>query len=136
GRRLGLGGGLLAPRGAGDGGERGKREERGAKHEGSGRAVHGRDSPTRSRGASTIRRRIRAPGGFLDPCGRRLYPAPVSDKPEEATGAAGGGGDRVFRAPKVTINRVYTRRGDGGQTRLVGGQLVPKDDGRIEAYGT
>jgi len=44
--------------------------------------------------------------------------------------------DRVFRAPKVTIHRVYTRQGDGGQTRLVGGQLVPKDDGRSEAYGT
>ncbi|MCC6556168.1 MAG: cob(I)yrinic acid a,c-diamide adenosyltransferase [Polyangiaceae bacterium] len=36
----------------------------------------------------------------------------------------------------MTIHRVYTRQGDGGRTRLVGGQLVPKDDGRIEAYGT
>jgi len=44
--------------------------------------------------------------------------------------------DRVFSAPKVTINRVYTRQGDGGQTRLVGGQRVPKDDARIETYGT
>ncbi|MCK6574564.1 cob(I)yrinic acid a,c-diamide adenosyltransferase [Myxococcota bacterium] len=41
-----------------------------------------------------------------------------------------------FRDPKVTINRVYTRAGDGGETRLVGGQSVGKDDLRIEAYGT
>ncbi|WP_437493206.1 cob(I)yrinic acid a,c-diamide adenosyltransferase [Sorangium sp. So ce1014] len=43
---------------------------------------------------------------------------------------------RVFSAPKITINRVYTRQGDGGLTRLVGGQRVPKDDTRIETYGT
>jgi cob(I)alamin adenosyltransferase len=36
----------------------------------------------------------------------------------------------------VVINRVYTRHGDGGLTRLVGGQRVSKDDPRIEAYGT
>jgi cob(I)alamin adenosyltransferase len=41
-----------------------------------------------------------------------------------------------FHAPHVTINRVYTRHGDGGETRLVGGQPVPKDDARLEAYGT
>jgi cob(I)alamin adenosyltransferase len=46
------------------------------------------------------------------------------------------GDERVFRDPKVTINRVYTRHGDKGTTGLVGGQRVPKDDGRIEAYGT
>ena len=44
--------------------------------------------------------------------------------------------EQRFRDPKVTINRVYTRAGDEGQTRLVGGQLVGKDDLRIEAYGT
>ena len=43
--------------------------------------------------------------------------------------------DRAFSEPRITINRVYTRQGDGGQTRLAGGQLVPKDDPRIEAYG-
>lgn len=42
----------------------------------------------------------------------------------------------MFSAPKITINRVYTRQGDGGMTRLVGGQRVPKDDARIETYGT
>jgi cob(I)alamin adenosyltransferase len=31
---------------------------------------------------------------------------------------------------------VYTRHGDGGTTRLVGGQLVPKNDARIDTYGT
>lgn len=41
-----------------------------------------------------------------------------------------------FRDPKLTINKVYTRKGDQGQTRLVGGQLVDKDDLRIECYGT
>jgi cob(I)alamin adenosyltransferase len=36
----------------------------------------------------------------------------------------------------VRINRVYTRAGDDGTTALVGGQRVPKDSLRIEAYGT
>ena len=36
----------------------------------------------------------------------------------------------------VTINRVVTRGGDGGQTSLGDGARVPKDDVRVEAYGT
>ena len=32
--------------------------------------------------------------------------------------------------------RVYTRTGDDGQTGLFGGPRVPKDDPRLEAYGT
>jgi cob(I)alamin adenosyltransferase len=36
--------------------------------------------------------------------------------------------------PRIT--KVYTRQGDRGETRLVGGQTLPKDDVRIEAYGT
>jgi cob(I)alamin adenosyltransferase len=36
----------------------------------------------------------------------------------------------------VRITRVYTKVGDGGTTRLVGGAEVSKDDLRIEAYGT
>lgn len=32
-----------------------------------------------------------------------------------------------FNEPRLAINRVYTRRGDTGQTSLVGGQRVPKD---------
>jgi cob(I)alamin adenosyltransferase len=36
----------------------------------------------------------------------------------------------------VRLNRIYTKAGDGGETRLVGGQKVAKDSTRIEAYGT
>ena len=41
-----------------------------------------------------------------------------------------------FDRPRIAINRVYTKRGDAGETGLVGGQRVSKDDIRIEAYGT
>lgn len=44
--------------------------------------------------------------------------------------------DESFDAPRLAINRVYTRRGDQGQTSLAGGQRVPKDSPRIEAYGS
>lgn len=36
----------------------------------------------------------------------------------------------------IRINRVYTRTGDRGMTRLVGGARVAKDSARVEAYGT
>jgi cob(I)alamin adenosyltransferase len=36
----------------------------------------------------------------------------------------------------ITINRVYTKVGDRGTTRLAGGQEVDKDAPRLEAYGT
>ena len=35
----------------------------------------------------------------------------------------------------IRITRVYTRRGDQGDTDLVGGSRVPKDSARIAAYG-
>ena len=41
-----------------------------------------------------------------------------------------------FDTPRMAINRVYTRQGDSGETQLAGGQKVPKDSLRIEAYGT
>jgi len=41
-----------------------------------------------------------------------------------------------FEEPRLAINRVYTRQGDQGETALAGGQRVPKDGPRIEAYGT
>jgi cob(I)alamin adenosyltransferase len=36
----------------------------------------------------------------------------------------------------IRITRVYTRRGDRGETDLVGGARVAKDSARIDAYGT
>ena len=35
----------------------------------------------------------------------------------------------------VTLNQIYTRTGDGGETRLASGQPVSKSDARVEAYG-
>ena len=36
----------------------------------------------------------------------------------------------------VRITKVYTKQGDTGETRLAGGERLPKDHPRIEAYGT
>ena len=36
----------------------------------------------------------------------------------------------------IRLTRIYTRRGDQGDTDLVGGTRVPKDTPRIDAYGT
>ena len=44
--------------------------------------------------------------------------------------------EQKFDEPRLAINRVYTRQGDAGETSLAGGQRVPKDSRRIEAYGT
>src|SRR5580700_4970508 len=41
-----------------------------------------------------------------------------------------------FNKPRVALNRIYTKGGDKGETSLVGGQRVPKDDPRIEAFGS
>src|SRR5580704_1678888 len=35
----------------------------------------------------------------------------------------------------VTLNRIYTRTGDAGTTRLASGASVSKADLRVEAYG-
>lgn len=35
----------------------------------------------------------------------------------------------------VVLNRIYTRTGDGGRTRLASGAPVSKSDVRVEAYG-
>jgi len=35
----------------------------------------------------------------------------------------------------VVLNRIYTRTGDGGQTKLATGETVDKFDLRVEAYG-
>lgn len=44
--------------------------------------------------------------------------------------------DKTYNEPKLALNRIYTKRGDAGETNLVGGQRVGKDDARIEGYGT
>lgn len=41
-----------------------------------------------------------------------------------------------FQTPSIHLNRIYTKAGDSGETRLAGGQRIPKDDLRIETYGT
>ncbi|MBV9223165.1 MAG: cob(I)yrinic acid a,c-diamide adenosyltransferase, partial [Acidobacteriaceae bacterium] len=44
--------------------------------------------------------------------------------------------EQTFNEPRIALNRIYTRRGDTGQTQLAGGQVLSKDDLRIECYGT
>src|SRR5580698_1962344 len=44
--------------------------------------------------------------------------------------------DEPFNEPRLALNRIYTKGGDKGQTSLVGGQRVPKDDPRIETFGS
>ena len=43
--------------------------------------------------------------------------------------------EQPFDKPRIAVNRVYTRGGDGGDTALAGGQRLPKDAPRIECYG-
>ena len=44
--------------------------------------------------------------------------------------------EQTFNEPRLALNRIYTRTGDGGQTGLAGGQRISKDDLRIDCYGT
>jgi cob(I)alamin adenosyltransferase len=44
--------------------------------------------------------------------------------------------ESAFKEPRLALNRIYTKRGDKGETSLVGGQRVTKDALRIECYGT
>jgi cob(I)alamin adenosyltransferase len=44
--------------------------------------------------------------------------------------------DQPFENPRIALNRIYTKRGDAGETSLAGGQRILKDSLRIEAYGT
>lgn len=41
-----------------------------------------------------------------------------------------------FQEPRLALNRIYTRTGDAGETRLASGERVAKDCARIECYGT
>ena len=42
----------------------------------------------------------------------------------------------AFSTGVVRLNKIYTKTGDAGRTRLVGGQGASKDSPRIDAYGT
>ena len=44
--------------------------------------------------------------------------------------------EKPYNEPRLALNRIYTRTGDAGETALVSGERVPKDDLRIECYGT
>ncbi len=44
--------------------------------------------------------------------------------------------EQKFDAPRIALNRIYTRAGDQGETHLAGGQRVAKNDSRIDCYGT
>src|SRR5579862_1911587 len=46
------------------------------------------------------------------------------------------GSASCYNRRMVYLSKIYTKTGDRGQTALVGGQMVPKDSARIEAYGT
>lgn len=43
---------------------------------------------------------------------------------------------KTYKDPSIALNRIYTKTGDKGSTRLVNGRQIPKDDLKIEAYGT
>jgi cob(I)alamin adenosyltransferase len=43
--------------------------------------------------------------------------------------------EKAFNEPRLALNRIYTKRGDAGETSLAGGQRVAKDSLRIETYG-
>lgn len=44
--------------------------------------------------------------------------------------------DKGYNEPRLALNRIYTKTGDGGETGLVGGQRIGKDALRIDCYGT
>ena len=44
--------------------------------------------------------------------------------------------DKKTKSPNIRINKVYTRSGDAGKTRLIGGKERWKDNIRVEAFGT
>jgi cob(I)alamin adenosyltransferase len=44
--------------------------------------------------------------------------------------------EQKYSEPRLTLGKIYTRTGDGGQTRLASGEQVPKDNARLDCYGT
>lgn len=63
-------------------------------------------------------------------------PGKKRKKPDPAREAGPAPPRPARRRATLRITRVYTRAGDGGTTRLVGGQELPKHHPRIEAYGS
>ena len=43
--------------------------------------------------------------------------------------------ETTYNDPNLSINRIYTKGGDKGETSLVNGRRVPKDDPKVAAYG-
>lgn len=44
--------------------------------------------------------------------------------------------EQKYSEPKLTLSKIYTKTGDGGETRLASGERAPKDNPRLECYGT
>lgn len=44
--------------------------------------------------------------------------------------------ETTFNEPQLRLSKIYTKGGDEGKTSLVNGRRVPKNDPRIETYGT
>jgi len=42
---------------------------------------------------------------------------------------------KEYKKPKITINKVYTKKGDSGLTDLIGKYKVSKSDLRVKSYG-
>ena len=40
-----------------------------------------------------------------------------------------------YQDPQLTLSKIYTKGGDKGQTSLVNGRRVAKDDPKVETYG-
>lgn len=43
--------------------------------------------------------------------------------------------DKNYNQPRISINKVYTKKGDKGSTNIVGGHKVDKSSNRIKAFG-
>ncbi len=43
--------------------------------------------------------------------------------------------ETTYNDPNLSLNRIYTKGGDKGQTSLVNGRRVAKDDPKVAAYG-
>ena len=83
-------------------------------------------------GPGAAERRLSTSGPHDElPSGRE----PGMDRDSEAPGPRPPAPGPRFDDPRLAINRVYTRRGDAGDTSLAGGQRISKDAARIEAYG-